>query len=82
MASSCIDNVVVKRFDWESQTFLDPFLSDGVIKNFDMPIRLVGQLIHDNHHGNFPDKKHLRIGAMTIMVDADRVNLSVMSSIA
>jgi hypothetical protein len=53
-------DIIVHWPDRKRKGFVNPFVSDGIVEHFDMPIWFVGQTVHDNHHCNLAHKEHVR----------------------
>lgn len=48
-----------------------PFSYNVIVEDFLMPIRLVGEAVHEDEHGNFAELQHGRSGALADAVSAD-----------
>lgn len=62
-----------------SEGFRLPLAGDGVVEDLDVPVWLVGQALHDQHHSHLTDEQHLRVGAVAVVVDAHRVHDEVVA---
>lgn len=68
---------MIKRLSRKCESLFNPFFGDCLVKDFDMPIRLVGQFVHDNHHCNLSYQKDFRLRSDAAGVNPHRVDFAV-----
>lgn len=57
---------------WHSKSFSSPSRDNGIIADFDVPVRLVGQSVHYTHHSDLSDGQRERLRTVAATMRADR----------
>jgi hypothetical protein len=57
------------------ESFCLPRLGDVVFKYPDVPVGLVGEAVHEQHHGDLAHRQRRRRGPFRVVVDARRIDV-------